>query len=59
MAGEKERIDTYLETVKRLEPDISMIDNGAYNASAAISLKRIADTLESIEAFLINNYGAN
>lgn len=38
----------YLETVNRLEPEIHPIDTGAYNASAAISLKRIADSLERI-----------
>lgn len=40
--------NVYLETVDRLEPDIAMIDVGAFNASAAISLKRIADALEKI-----------
>jgi hypothetical protein len=38
--------DVYLETIARLEPDIAMIDPGAFYASAAISLKRIADVLE-------------
>lgn len=38
-----ERVDGYLTTVNRLEPDIHMIDAGAFYASAAISLKRIAD----------------
>jgi hypothetical protein len=38
--------DYYSETIERIEPDISMIDDGAFNASAAISLKRIADALE-------------
>lgn len=33
----------YLETVARLEPEIAMIDAEAFYASAAISLKRIAD----------------
>lgn len=42
----KERVDSYLNTIDRLEPDIAMIDPGAYYASAAISLKRIADVLE-------------
>lgn len=37
--------DVYLETIDRLEPDIHMIDAGAGWASAAISLKRIADEL--------------
>ncbi len=39
-------IDTYLETIERLEPEIAVIDTGAFNASAAISLKRIADAME-------------
>jgi hypothetical protein len=48
MAGEKERVEGYLGTVNRLEPDIHMIDPGAFYASAAISLKRIADVLEKL-----------
>lgn len=43
--AEKERMDAYLRTVERLEPDISMIDRDAALASIAISLKRIADVL--------------
>lgn len=50
MAGEAERVDVYLDTIKRLEPDIAMIDQGAAAASIAISLKRIADALEAINA---------
>lgn len=49
----------YLETVNRLEPDIAMIDPGAYYASAAVSLKRIADALEKlvpIDTPLINDH---
>ena len=38
----------YLDTVARLEPDIVAIVDGAYYASAAISLRRIADSLEKI-----------
>jgi hypothetical protein len=41
--------DEYLATVARLEPDIAFIDACAYYASAAISLKRIADVLEASE----------
>jgi hypothetical protein len=37
---------TYENTVARLEPDICMIDTNAALASIAISLKRIADSLE-------------
>lgn len=39
--------DVYLATIESLEPDIGMIDASAFYASAAISLKRIADALES------------
>lgn len=48
MAGEKERVEGYLATVARIEPDIHMVDAGALYASAAISLKRIADAAEII-----------
>lgn len=41
-------VDVYGQTIKRLEPDIHMIDSGAGWASAAISLKRIADALDEI-----------
>lgn len=45
----KEDPYVYQETIERLEPDIAMIDDGSFNASAAISLKRIADSLERLE----------
>lgn len=45
MSKEAEAVDAYLDTIKRLEPDISMIDLDAGMASIAISLKRIADAL--------------
>lgn len=44
--AEKERVDAYLDTVNRLEPDIAHLDVSAAAASVAISLKRIADVLE-------------
>lgn len=44
--AEQERVDAYLNTVNRLEPNIHPIDDGAFLSSAAISLKRIADALE-------------
>ncbi len=44
--------DAYLATVGRLEPDIMPIDAAGGWASVAISLKRIADLLERIEAKL-------
>lgn len=43
MANEKGRIDAYLDTISRIEPDITMIDRDAALASIAISLKRLAD----------------
>lgn len=49
--------DEYAETVERLEPEITMIDPGAYYASAAISLKRIADALEKLLALALSNDG--
>lgn len=42
---EKDRVDAYMDTVSRIEPDIAMLDTGAALASIAISLRRIADAL--------------
>lgn len=39
----KDDVDGYLQTVARLEPDVHPIDASAFYASAAISLKRMAD----------------
>ena len=38
--------NVYLETVNRMEPDIACVDRDAAMASIAISLKRIADSLD-------------
>lgn len=38
--------DEYLKTVERIEPDVVPIDTDGALASIAISLKRIADTLD-------------
>lgn len=47
MAGRaKTDVDGYLETIDRLEPDIYMIDAGAFYASMAISARRQADAVE-------------
>lgn len=46
MAGEAKRVDAYLDTISRIEPDVAMIDASAFYASAAISLKRSADAAE-------------
>jgi hypothetical protein len=39
--------DAYLNTVARIEPDVAMLDRDGALASIAISLKRIADLLQS------------
>lgn len=43
--------DAYMETVERLEPDIHPVDASAFYASAAISLKRIADNSDKLVTF--------
>lgn len=48
MAGEKERIDAYLNTIARLEPEIAMIDLDVALASIAISMRGINVTLKEI-----------
>jgi len=45
---EKRRVDAYMDTISRIEPDIAMIDIGAAAASISISLKRIAQAQESV-----------
>lgn len=48
MVGEKERVDGYIATIERMEPDINPVDASAFYALAAISLKRIADAAEKL-----------
>lgn len=55
MTEEQERVDNYQATVNRLEPDITHIDRDAALASIAISLRRIADVMESLDK--PNEYG--
>lgn len=43
--------DGYLNTVKRLEPEIHPIDTAAALASISISLKRIVDALNNPDAY--------
>ena len=40
--------NAYLDMIARLEPDLTAMDGTPALASAAISLKRIADTLEEL-----------
>jgi hypothetical protein len=49
-AAEK-RVDVYLATIERMEPGIAMVDRDAALASIAISLKRIADAINSPNAY--------
>jgi len=44
----KDNFENYVATIESIEPDISPIDATAFYASAAISLKRIADALEML-----------
>lgn len=50
--------DAYTATVDSLEPHIHPIDADAYHASAAISLKRIADVAELFAVSLLKNHRA-
>ena len=50
------RVDAYNQTISRLEPDIHAIDDGFANASIAISLKRIADSLEELHKLAARDY---
>lgn len=52
MSGEKDRVEAYLQTVERLEPEITPIDLPAAAASMSISLKRIADSMEKFVQML-------
>jgi hypothetical protein len=46
----------YSATIDSIEPDISPIDASAFYASAAISLKRIADVADLLAISLITDY---
>ena len=43
--------EAYLKTVDRLEPEVTPVDKAGALASIAISLKRIADVMESTNAW--------
>lgn len=43
-----EDVDYYLGTIARCEPDLHMIGPGTGWASVAVSLKRIADSVEEL-----------
>lgn len=48
MSALKDRVDGYMATIERLEPEIHAIDAAAAYASIAISLKRIADSFDKL-----------
>lgn len=48
--------DAYDATVASIEPDITPIDASAFYASAAISLKRIADVADLFAISLITDH---
>lgn len=50
----KDQAAGYLATLESIEPDINMIDPGAFYASAAISLKRIADGIDRLNDAIRN-----
>lgn len=50
--NEDSDINTYINTVARLEADIAPIDPAYFYASTAISLRRIADSLDALRALL-------
>lgn len=41
----RDRVNVYLDTIQRMERNITSVDSDAAQASIAISLKRIADVL--------------
>lgn len=63
MSGEAEKVNGYLETLKRLEPELYMVDRDATLTSIAISLKSLAESLASInhrdELRLIREQGSD
>lgn len=54
MSIERRRVDAYLDTIARFEPEIAQVDIGAAAASIAISLKRLADAFEKILQMEVN-----
>lgn len=51
MSDAKDAVQVYVDTIERMEPNITMVGHDAAMASIAISLKRIADALNSPNEF--------
>lgn len=49
-SSEADRVQAYLDTVARLEPDISPVDRDGALTSIAISLRRIADAMQELNS---------
>jgi hypothetical protein len=45
----EETVNAYLATLARMEQDIALVDRDAALVSIAISMKRIADSLETLK----------
>lgn len=54
-AGARDKNEGYLATIDSIEPNVSAIDASAFYASAAISLKRIADVAELFAMSLLKD----
>ncbi len=57
-ADAKDQTESYMATIDSLEPDIQFVDPGAFYASAAISLKRIADVADLFALSLLKDHKA-
>lgn len=57
-AAATDKIEGYAATIDSIEPDVHPIDDSAFYASAAISLKRIADVADLFAISLLKDYKA-
>jgi hypothetical protein len=55
-ADARDKTEGYAATVESMEPDISPVDASAFYASAAISLKRIADAADLFAVSLLKDH---
>lgn len=55
-AEARDKVEGYAATIDSIEPDVSPIDASAFYASAAISLKRIADAADLFAVSLLKDW---
>lgn len=55
-ADARDKVEGYSATIDSIEPDVSPIDAFAFYASAAISLKRIADVADLFAVSLLTDH---